>query len=126
MKPEHTMCEHIKLVNQMMQEIIHSGKSMGENSKKFAFYSTLPFKDGQHYLRLWDSSDRISYDDSVYLFLEDNISHNLNRTSKLAITPNSRIAKRSNTNFPWFKKMTTSIMEKEKIEESMPVLYRFR
>ena len=72
MKPEHTLCEHIKMVNQMIEELIHSGKSMGENSKKYAFYCTLPFNDGQHYLRLWCSSDHISYDASVYLFLEDN------------------------------------------------------
>ena len=52
MKPEHTLCEHIKIVNQMIQELIHFCKSMSENAKKLAFYSTLPLKDGHRYLRL--------------------------------------------------------------------------
>ena len=73
MKPEHTLCEHIKIVNQMMQQLIHFGKRMSENAEKLAFYSTLPFKNGQYYLRLWGPNDDISYDASVYLFLEDNI-----------------------------------------------------
>ena len=70
--------------------------------------------------------DELRYDGAVYKFLEDNVWHNLNKTSKLAISPNLGLSKGPSLNFPWLKKMTTSIMDKEKIEESMPLAIRFR
>ena len=76
---------------------------------------------------MWYRSDeKLPYDGDVYLFLEDNIWHNLNRTSNLDISPNLRISKGPSLNFSWLKKMTTSIMNKEKIEESMPRAIRFK
>ena len=126
MKSEHTLCEHVRLVNQKIEDLIHSGKRLGNVSKIYQLFSTLPFWYGQRLLRLWDTHDKISYDELVAVFFKDNIWHNLNRTSNLAISPNLRISKGPSLNFPWLKKMTTSIMDKEKIEESMPRAIRFK
>ena len=127
MKPEHTLCEHIRIVNQKIEEVIHSGKMMNDSQKWNALYSTLPFQYGQRLIKMWYCSDeKFPYDGDVYLFLEDNIWHNLNRTSNLDISPNLRISKGPSLNFSWLKKMTTSIMDKEKIEESMSRAIRFK
>ena len=86
MKPEHTLYEHIRIVNQKSKEIIYSGKRMNDSQKWIALYSTLSFKYGQCLIKIWYySEENLPYDGDLYLFLEDNIWHNLNRTSKLAI-----------------------------------------
>ena len=44
MKPEHTLCEHIRIVNQKIEQIIRSGKRMNDMQKWFALQSTLSDK----------------------------------------------------------------------------------
>ena len=100
MKPEHTLCEHIRIVNQKIEELIHRGKSMNDTQKWIALYFTLPFEYGQHLIKMWyHSEESLPYDGYVYLFLEDNVWHNLNRTSKLAISPNIHFSKGPSINF---------------------------
>ena len=127
MKPKHTLCEHIRIVNQKIEQIIRSGKRMNDMEKWFALQSILSDEYSYHFSIIFAAiKEDVSYDKYVYACLEDNVWHNLKRTSKLAISPNIRISKGPTINFPWLKKMTTSIMDKEKIEESMPRAVRFR
>ena len=127
MKAEHTLCEHIRIVNQKIEQIIRSGKRMNDMQKWFALQYTLPDEYSYCFSIIFAAiKEDVSYDEYVYACLEDNIWHNLKRMSKLTISPNIRISKGYTINFPWLKKMTTTIMDKEKIKESMPRAIRFR
>ena len=127
MKPEHTLCKHIRIVNQKIEQIIRSGKRMNDMQKWFALQSTLPDEYSYHFSIIFAGiKEDVSYDEYVYACLEDNVWHNLKRMSKLTISPNIHISKGPSINFSWLKKMTTSIMDKEKIEESMLRAIRFR
>ena len=41
MKPEHKLCEHIRIVNQKIEQIIRSGKMMNDMQKWFVLQFTL-------------------------------------------------------------------------------------
>ena len=43
MQPSHTLIEHVKTVNNMIQVIIFNGNILNEESKYDALYNTLPF-----------------------------------------------------------------------------------
>ena len=127
MKSEHTLREYIRIVNQKIEQIIRSGKKMNDMQKQFTLQYTLPDEYSYRFSIIFAAiKEDVSYDKYVYACLEDNVWHNLKRTSKLAISPNIRISKGPTINFPWLKKMTTSIMDKEKIEELMTRVVRFR
>ena len=65
------------------------------------------------------SDKTISYENLVYLFLEENTWNNLNRTSKLAISPNIRTSKDYSSNFPWLNKIVPNILDKKNFEDSI-------
>ena len=105
MKAEHTLCEHIRIVNQKIEQIIRSGKRMNDMQKWFSLQSILPDKYSYCFSIIFVAiKEDVSYDEYVYACLEDNVCQNLKRTSKLAISPNICISKSPSINFPWLKK----------------------
>ena len=126
MKSDHTLCEHIRIVNQMIEAVIRCGRIMSKLDKVHALSLTLPNDTAHKFTMIWAANTELPYDDLVYLLLEDDVNHNLNRTCKLANSSNFRLSKGPSINYPWMKNMTTVIMDREKIEESMPRAVRFR
>ena len=130
MKSEHTLIEHVKTVNDMLQEITHKGHVLNNEEKYLRLLRTLPenYQQNLKCFRLteidedfWSKSNderdmmngkSLSYETLVYLFLEDNTWKNLNKTSKLALSPNLMTSNGYSSSFPWLKKMVTSIMDK--------------
>ena len=76
MKPEHTLCEHIRIVNQKIEQIIRSGKMMNDMQKWFALQSTLPDEYSYRFSIIFAAiKENVSYDEYVYACLEDNVWH---------------------------------------------------
>ena len=127
MKSEHTLIEHVKTVNDMLQEITHKGHVLNYEEK--SSYRMKCFRLTEIDEDFWSKSNdecdmmngkSLSYETLVYLFLEDNTWKNLNKTSKLALSPNLMTSKGYSSSFPWLKKMVKSIMNKENFEQSIP------
>ena len=86
MQPCHTLIEHVKTVNNMIQVIIFNGNILNKESKYDALYNTLPlnYKGSLHFIS--ESGEINNYETLVYIFLEANTWHNLTKSAILTET----------------------------------------
>jgi len=139
MSPDHTLIEHVKIVNNMLQELIDNGKPLDEKEKYDALKTTLLEGLKEALESYWTvegdkvmSSDKTYdfdflhgktnvYKTLVYLFVEDNtLKKNMSRSSVLAESSTLRSAKHRVGSNLWLKDMVTDILDREGFEQSIP------
>ena len=120
MQHGHTLIEHVKTFNNMIQVIIFNINILNEESKYDALYNTLPlnYKGNLHLIS--ESGEANNYETLVYLFLEANTWHNLTKSVILTESPNLRSSRGKVKGMPWLKKLSTIVLERENIAESIP------
>ena len=113
MQPGHTLIEHVKTINNMIQVIIFNGNILNEENKYDALYNTLPLNyNGSLYL-ISESGEANNYETLVYLFLEANTWHSLTKFAILIESPNLRSSRGKAKGMPWLKKLNTIVLERE-------------
>ena len=90
MQPGHTLIEHVKTVNNMIQVIIFNGNILNEESKYDALYNTLPLNYKGSLCLNSESGKTNNYETLVHLFLEVNTWHNLTKSAILTESPDLR------------------------------------
>ena len=90
MQPGHTLIEHVKTVNNMIQVIIFNGNILNEESKYDALYNTLPLNYKGSLRLISESGKTNNYETLVHLFLEVNTWHNLTKSAILTESPDLR------------------------------------
>ena len=120
MQPSHTLIKHVKTINNMIQVIIVNGNILNEESKYDALYNTLPlnYKGNLHLINEYGEGN--NYETLVYLFLEANTWHNLTKSAILTDSPNLRSSRGKAKGMPWLKKLSTIVLERVNIVESIP------
>ena len=120
MQPGHTLIEHVKIVNNMIQVIIFNGNVLNEKSKYNALYNTLPLNYKGSLQLISEYGEANNYETLVYLFLEANTWHNLTKSAILTESPNLRSSRCKAKGMSWLKKLSTIVHERENIAESIP------
>ena len=120
MQPGHTLIEHVKTVNNMIQVIIFNKNILNEESKYNALYNTLPLNYKRSLQLISESGEANNYETLVYLFLEANTWHNLTKSAILTESPNLRSSRCKTKGMSWLKKLSTIVNERENIAESIP------
>ena len=140
---DHDFIEHVKIVNDMIQVIIHKGRVMGDWDKYNALRISLPDhlkekiegfwlkKPNEHGAQRNVLVDMLNkktdkYETLVYLFLEEYTWKNLNKSSTLVSSPNLKTTRAPVPSFHWLKDMVPTIMDREKVEVSIPrkIIYK--
>ena len=118
MDSKHTIIKHVRTINNMIHTVINNHYIMDYYYKIVALENTLPdsflssfqtFKARIFEIESWGKNRNKrdflkgksrSYETLVYIFLEDYISKNLNKSSILSVSPNLRTSKCFNSSYP--------------------------
>ena len=139
MKEEHTIIEHIKVVNEMLQKIMKLGIIIPEFKKYEALKNTLPMTLQEKLEGFWlDVTDKDfwtdfdeqedflrgktrNYDTLIYLFLEDHFWKNLKKSTILSGSSSLRRTSRTSMSiFPWHQNLVENIFNYAWFERSVP------
>ena len=111
---------HYRISHRRKYAITKRTPIVNEESKYDALYNTLSLNYKGSFQLISESGEANNYETLVYLFLEANTWHNLTKSAILTENPNLRSSRCKAKGMSWLKKLSTVVLERENIAESIP------